>query len=98
MGKKSTVVRIDPSSAAKIVSLATGALVAIAILLSFAAVAVGWRAEPVIPPGSTDGAGWVIAVAPFIYMIGAYVAVFLFCSLLNFASRLFGGIRIELSE
>jgi len=42
-----------------------------------------------------DGVGWVVAIVPFIYMIGSYISVFLFCLVFNFASRLFGGIRIE---
>ena len=98
MNTKVTVARIDPSSTAKVISLAIGILVAIAILLHFIAVALGFRTAPAIPPKTIDGAGWVIATVPFIYMIGVYFFSFVFCLALNFTSRLFGGIRIELSD
>jgi hypothetical protein len=75
-----------------------GILVAIAILLHFIAVAVGFRTAPAIPPMIVDGVGWVVAIVPFIYMIGSYISVFVFCLVFNFASRLFGGIRIEFSD
>ena len=98
MNKKLTIARIDPSSTAKVISLTMGVLVAIAILLHLVAVAVGFKAAPAVPIMAIDGAGWVIAIAPFIYMIGSYVSAFVFCLAFNFASRLFGGLRIEFSD
>jgi len=98
MNTKVTISRIDPSSTAKVISLTMGFLVAIAILLHIIAVAVGFRTAPVIPPRIIDGAGWLIAIVPFIYMLGSYIFAFVFSLAFNFAIRIFGGIRIELSD
>lgn len=98
MNTKVTIGRIDPSSTAKVISLTIGILVAIILLAHFLAVAVGFRTVPAIPPQTVGGIGWFVAVVPFMYMIGVYISTFVFCVALNFAIRLFGGIRIQFSD
>ena len=95
---KQTITQINPSSAAKVVSVTAAILIALVMLIAFAVSALGYGSDPFIPNGLPSGAAWAIATTPFIYMIGAYVTTFVFCHVLNIAIRLFGGVRIELSE
>lgn len=97
MSTKLEVVHIDPGSTAKVVSLTVGILLATILLIQFAAVAVGLLATSTMPLNVAAGINWVIAMVPFIYLIVAYAAVFIFCLAFNYACRLFGGIRIEFS-
>ncbi len=99
MSTKLEFIRIDPSSTAKVVSLTVGILLATILLIQFAAVAVGLLASSTMSLNVVAGIHLVVIVmVPFIYLIVAYAAVFIFCVAFNYACRLFGGIRIEFSD
>jgi hypothetical protein len=95
---KRTITRINPSSAAKAVSLTSVLLVAALILISIAAALLGLESAAAFLAYLRSGAGWVVAITPFIYMIGIYFVVFSACHAFNLSTRLFGGIHIELAE
>ena len=98
MNTKLTVARINPSSVAKVLSLTMGILVAVSVVLNLAAAMAGFHLTSTNPFTGIGSAVWVIAITPFIYMIGAYIVTFVFCLAFNFSSRLFGGIRIDIAE
>ena len=97
MSTKLEFIRIDPSSTAKVVSLTVGILLAIVLLIAFAAA--GLQALFSNTLSLVAGINWVvITIVPFMYLIVVYAVVFTFCLVFNYACRLFGGIRIEFSD
>lgn len=98
MGTKLEFIRIDPSSTVKVVSLTVGILLAIVLLITFVAAAVGSLALSNTTLNLVAGINWVIAIVPFMYLFVVYAVVFIFCLAFNYACRLFGGIRIEFSD
>ena len=95
---KRTITRINPSSAAKAVSLTFALVISVLILFSFAAAMLGHASSAAFLEYAKSGAGWAIAVTPFIYMVGIYFVIFGACHAFNLSTRLFGGIHIELAE
>ena len=95
---KRTITRIDPSSAAKAVSLTFVLVIIVLMLFGFAAALLGHSSSAVYLDYAKKGAWWAIAVMPFIYMVGIYFVIFAACHAFNLSTRLFGGIHIELAE
>jgi len=97
---KRTISKIDPSSAAKVISLTIailgGAYVIIALILM--ALGLGFGPAPPLANQLAKSVIGVLPIIPFLYMAIAYMVIFVFCHAFNLAIRLFGGVRIDLSE
>ncbi len=95
---KYTVERVSPSSVAKVISVAAAFLfvlfIAVALVMSVAQGAASNSALPL----SFSNISILMIVMPFIYMIGVYIAAYVAALAFNAATRLVGGIRLELSE
>lgn len=95
---KRTITQINPSSAAKVISLSCVLIISALLLVGTVAAMLGHESSAAVLTYAKSGAGWAIAVMPFIYMIGVYFVIFGICYAFNLSTRLFGGIQIELSE
>lgn len=95
---KRTIVQINPSSAAKAISLTSVLIVSALLVVGIAAAMLGHQSSAAFLAYAKSGAGWAIAVTPFIYMIGVYFVIFGACHAFNLSTRLFGGIHIELAD
>ena len=95
---KYTIDRVSPSSVAKVVSV-TAALLFVLLFLIAIVMSVAWS------DASESGFSVNISsfsimtiVLPFIYMIGVYIASYIAALAFNVATRLVGGIQLELSD
>ncbi len=95
---KYTIERISPSSAAKVVSV-TAALLFVVLLIVTLIVSVAQSSTDQSSPAIHFGNfGLAMILMPFVYMIGVYIATWIFSHAFNIATRLVGGIDVELSN
>lgn len=94
---KYTIERISPSSAAKVVSV-TAALLFVVLLIVILIIAVARSSDESSLASIFGSFGVATLIAPFLYMIGVYVATWIFAHAFNIATRLVGGIDVELSN
>ena len=95
---KYTIERVSRNNVAKVISV-TAALLFVLFILVTLVISVAQSAD--------GGFGFIInlsnvsilmIVMPFIYMVGVYLASYLAALTFNVATRLVGGIQLELSE
>jgi uncharacterized BrkB/YihY/UPF0761 family membrane protein len=95
---KRTITQINPSSAARVVSLTFVIIVGALVMVGIAAAMLGHGSSAALLANAKGDAGWAFAVTPFIYMIFIYFVIFGACYAFNLSTRFFGGIRIELAD
>ena len=95
---KYTIDRVSPSSVAKVVSVTAALLFVLLFLITIVmSVALAAGNGPSFSMGLTNF-GVLTIVMPFIYMIGVYIASYIAALAFNVATRLVGGIQLELSD
>ncbi len=91
---KYTVDRINPGSVAKVVSVAAAFILLLAFLITlFVQLTRAAGGDFNLP-----AIGIITIVMPFIYMLVVYIASYVVAHAFNIATRLVGGIQLELSE
>lgn len=95
---KYTIERISPSGAAKVVSVTATMLFAVLLIVTLI-ITVAQSSPDQSSLASRIGSFSVVTlIMPFLYMIGVYIATWVFCHAFNIAIRLVGGFHVELSD
>ncbi len=95
---KYTIERISPSGAAKVVSATAALLFAVLLIVALIITVAQSSPNQSSLPSRIGSFGAAMLIAPFLYMIGVYIATWIFCHAFNIAVRLVGGIHVELSD
>ncbi len=95
---KYTIDRVSPSSVAKVVSVTAALLFALFFLIALV-MSVAWSDDSRSGFNvNVSNIGIITIVLPFIYMIGVYISSYIAALAFNVATRLVGGIQVELSD